>query len=70
LLSIIRKSPELFLDRSCGLANFESVLRRLPWDSRHIKWTPCEDVSVVPEEASEREFLFGVDVGPDDDFLG
>jgi hypothetical protein len=29
-----------------------------------------EDVSVVPEETSEHEFLFGVEVGPDDDILG
>jgi hypothetical protein len=41
------------LDRSCGLANFESVLSQLPGDSRHIGWTPCKDVSVVPEEAGE-----------------
>jgi hypothetical protein len=58
------------LDRSRGLANFESVLSQLPRNSRHIGWTPCEDVSVVPEEAGEREFLFGVEVSPDDDFLG
>jgi hypothetical protein len=36
----------------------------------HIGRTPCEDVGIVPEEAGEREFLFGVEVGPDDDFLG
>jgi hypothetical protein len=70
LFSIFCKSPELLLDRSCGLANFEYVLSQLPGDSRHVGWTPCEDVSVVPEEACEREFLFGVEVGPDDDFLG
>jgi hypothetical protein len=70
LLSIFCKSPQLLLDRSRGLANFESVLSQLPRNSRHIGWTPCEDVSVVPEEAGEREFLFGVEVSPDDDFLG
>jgi hypothetical protein len=31
---------------------------------------PCEDIGIVPEEAGEREFLFGVEVNPDDDFLG
>jgi hypothetical protein len=70
LFSIFCKSPELLLDRSCGLVDFKSVLSQLPGDSRHIGWTPCEDVSVVPEEAGERDFLFGVKVGPDDDFLG
>jgi hypothetical protein len=58
------------LDRSSGLVDFESVLSQLPGDSEHIGRTPCEDVSVVPEEAGGREFLFGVEVGPDDDFLG
>jgi hypothetical protein len=70
LFSIFHKSPELLLDRSSGLVNFKSVLSQLPGDSRHIRWTPCEDVSIVPEDAGEREFLFGVEVGPDDDFLG
>jgi hypothetical protein len=58
------------LDRSCGLVNFKFVLNQLPGDARHVGWTPCEDVSVVPEEAGECEFRFGVEVGPDDDFLG
>jgi hypothetical protein len=46
------------------------VLSQLPRDSRHVGRAPCEDVGVVPEEAGEHEFLFGVEVGPDDDFLG
>jgi hypothetical protein len=70
LLSIFRKSPELLLDRSSGLVDFKSVLSQLPEDSRHIGRTPCEDVSVVSKESGEREFLFGVEVSPDDDFLG
>jgi hypothetical protein len=46
------------------------VLSQLPGDTGHVGWAPCEDVSVVPEETGEREFLFGVEVDPDDDFLG
>jgi hypothetical protein len=46
------------------------VFSQLPGDTRHVGWTPCEDVSIVPEETSECEFLFGVKVGPDGDFLG
>jgi hypothetical protein len=53
-----------------GLYTFKLVLSQLPVDTGHVRWTPCEDVSIVPEEAGEREFLFGVKVGPDDDFIG
>jgi hypothetical protein len=58
------------LDRSCSLVDFECVLSQFLGDTRHIGWTPCEDISIVPEETGEGEFLFGVEVGPDDDFLG
>jgi hypothetical protein len=58
------------LDRSSGLVDFKSVLSQLPRDFGHVGRAPCKDVGVVPEEASEREFLFGVEVSPDDDFLG
>jgi hypothetical protein len=70
LFSIFCKSPELLLDRSCVIVDFKSVLSQLPGDTRHVEWIPSEDVSVVPEETGELEFLFGVEVGPDDDFLG
>jgi hypothetical protein len=46
------------------------VLSQPPGDTGHVGWAPGEDVGVVPEETGEREFLFGVEVGPDDDFLG
>jgi hypothetical protein len=64
------KSPELFLDRSCSLAYFKGVLSQPPGDTGHIGWALGEVVGVVPEETGEREFLFGVKVGPDGDFLG
>jgi hypothetical protein len=46
------------------------VLNQLPGDTGHVGRAPCKDVSVVPEETGEREFLFGVEVVPNDDFLG
>jgi hypothetical protein len=58
------------LDRSCGLVDFKCVLSLLPGDTGLVKWAPCEDVGIVTEETGEREFLFGVEVGPDDDFFG
>jgi hypothetical protein len=69
MFSIFCKSLELLLDRSCGVVDFKCVLRQLPRDTGHVERAPCEDVSIVPEETGEREFLFGVEVGPDDDFL-
>jgi hypothetical protein len=58
------------LDRSSSLVDFESVLSQLPRDSGHVGWNPCKDVGIVLEEGGEREFLFGVEVSPDDNFLG
>jgi hypothetical protein len=58
------------LDRWSSHVHFKFVLSQLLRDSRHVRWAPCKDVGVVPEEAGEHEFLFGVEVGPDDDFLG
>jgi hypothetical protein len=41
------------------------VLDQLPRHSWHVRWFPCEDVAVSPEEADEHVFLFGVEAGPD-----
>jgi hypothetical protein len=46
------------------------VLCQLPGDTGHVGRAPCEDVGIVHMETGERDFLFGVEVGPDDDFLG
>jgi hypothetical protein len=40
-----------------------------PGDTGHVRRDPCKDTIVVHEKTGEREFLFGVEVGPDDDFL-
>jgi hypothetical protein len=61
---------ERLLDRSCSLVYFKGVLSQLPRDTGNVGRAPCEDVSVVPEETCEREFLFGVEVSPDDEFFG
>jgi hypothetical protein len=46
------------------------VLSQPPGDTGHVGLAPSEDIGVIPEEIGECEFLFGVEVGPDDDFLG
>ena len=41
------------------------MLSLLPWDSGHVRWLPCEDVPILPEEGDERAFLCRVEAGPD-----
>jgi hypothetical protein len=41
-------------------------LPRHPW---HIRWFPCEYVSVSPKEGDEREFLFITQARTDDGSL-
>jgi hypothetical protein len=54
------------LSLGCGLRiDVEAVLDQLPGHSWHVRWLPCEDVAVSPEEADEHVFLLGVEAGPD-----
>jgi hypothetical protein len=41
------------------------VLDQPPGHPWHVRWLPSEDVSVSPEEADERVFLFRVKARPD-----
>ena len=41
------------------------MLSLLPWDSGHVRWLPCEDVPILPEEGGERAFLRRVEASPD-----
>jgi hypothetical protein len=41
------------------------VLDQIPGHPWHVRWFPSEDVSVSPEEADERVFLFRVKARPD-----
>jgi hypothetical protein len=43
----------------------ERMLKQLPGHPWHVRWFPSEDVSVSPEEADERVFLFRVEARPD-----
>ena len=66
---IFCKAAKLLLDRLGHLAYIQGVLSQLPWNTRHIRWGPCEYVRVVPEETGEREFLFLPEVVTDDHHL-
>ena len=45
------------------------MLSLLPWDFWHVRWLPCEDVLVVPEEGGECTFSCWVEASPDHDSL-
>ena len=53
------------LDGSCLLVEIQGVLSLLPRYAWHVGGLPCEDVPVGAEERGERDFLCGVEVGPD-----
>jgi hypothetical protein len=42
------------------------VLDQFSRDSRHIRRSPCEYVSVILQELGERAFLFVIEAGADD----
>lgn len=46
------------------LQYIECMLDQLPRDSRYVRWLPGEDTSIILDEASEREFIFWIQVGP------
>jgi hypothetical protein len=43
----------------------ECMLDQIPGHPWHVRWFPRKDVSVSPEEADERVFLFRVEACPD-----
>jgi hypothetical protein len=61
---------QFLLDRLGRLAYIQGVLSQLPRNTWHIRWSPCEYVSIVLEETGEREFLFLPEVVADDHRLG
>ena len=53
------------IDGSRLLVQIQGVLSLLPRYAWHVRGLPCEDDPVGAEERGEREFLRGVEVGPD-----
>lgn len=62
--------PHFLPDRPCARPHGETVLNHLPGDPGHIRRSPCEDVSVCPQEGDERVFLFAVQKTTDPCGLG
>ena len=46
------------------------MLSDIPWYARHVRWLPCEDITIGVQEVDELAFLFGRELGPDPDHLG
>jgi hypothetical protein len=46
------------------------VLDHLPGYPRHLRWLPCEHVSICLEEGDEREFLFFTEIPRNASSLG
>ena len=38
--------------------------------ARHVRWLPCEDITIGVQEVDELAFLFGWELGPDSHHLG
>ena len=41
------------------------MLNQFPRNTRHVLWSPCEDVPILTEELDERAFLFRVQARAD-----
>ena len=59
------EATQPLLDVPCLLVEIQGVLSLLPRNAWHVGGLPCEDVPVGAEEEGEREFLYGVELGPD-----
>ena len=46
------------------------MLGDLPRYPRHVRWLPCEDITIVTQEVDELAFLIGRELGPDPNHLG
>ena len=46
------------------------MLGDVPWYARHVRWLPCEDITIGAQEVDELAFLFGRELGPDPHRLG
>ena len=43
------------------------MLSQFPRNTRHVLWSPCEDVPILTEDLDERAFLFAVESHADGD---
>ena len=46
------------------------MLGDVPWYAWHVRWLPCEDITIGSQEVNELPFLFGGELGPNPHRLG
>jgi hypothetical protein len=64
------ESTQRLLHGSGSSSDIQRVLDDIPRYARHVRGTPCKNLSVRAEKVDERCFLFGVELGADPDLLG
>src|SRR5437762_454520 len=67
---VFRESAESLLDRFSSFLHVEGVLDHLLGDTRHVQWFPSEYILVFLKEGDECAFLFGIELCPDQGYLG
>jgi hypothetical protein len=60
---------QLLSDRPRLGIDLHFVLGQFSRDSQHIRWLPCEYISVILQKLDERAFLFVVQAGANDSGL-
>src|SRR6185369_6220835 len=59
------EAPQALLDRLGVRQDIKGVLGDLPWDARHVRGAPHEDVSIGTEKVDEHHFLFAIEGSAD-----
>jgi hypothetical protein len=54
------EAAHALLDRLGPELDVEGVRGNLSRDTRHVHWSPCQNIFVAPKEGHELAFLFGI----------
>jgi hypothetical protein len=58
LTLVVSKPPQALLFGNILWVYIQTMLDHFPGHPWHVRWSPCEYVSVSPKETDKREFLF------------
>ena len=62
---LIIKAMQALLSGLQAQDEAQCVLGDVPRYARHVRWLPCEDITIGVQEVDELAFLFGRELGPD-----